>query len=98
MGCNEWEELVYDNCTKENIQKLYGHKNVTNLTKEKSYLSTTTNNLSTTAGNFNFNTTNIKYFNSVSNENILDDINLEEFHFYMVYVAQNYKKFDSNIY
>jgi len=60
--------------------------------KEKSYLSTTTNNnISTTAGNIP-NNNNVIQKNINNDENNLDELNLEELHFYIVSITQNYKK------
>lgn len=60
--------------------------------KEKSYISTTTNNnISTTAGNIP-NNSNVAQKNINNDEINLDELNLEELHFYIVSITQNYKK------
>ena len=62
--------------------------------KEKSYISTTTNNnVSTTAGNIP-NNSNVAQ-KIINNDEInLDELNLEELHFFIVSITQNYKKIE----
>ena len=83
-----------------NLQNINGNnsediiKNLSN--KEKSYISTTTNNnISTTAGNIP-NNSNITQKNINNDEINLDDLNLEELHFYIVSITQNYKKVEKD--
>ena len=62
--------------------------------KEKSNISSTTNNLSTTSGNNIININSIKKDNYSDGCNI-DELNLEELHFFLVEITQNYKKCES---
>ena len=70
-------------------------ENISNInSKEKSYMSTTTNNnISTTAGNIPNNIISTQKDNINKNDDlILDELNLEEVHFYIVKTTQNFKK------
>jgi len=71
--------------------------NISSVNKEKSYVSTTTtnNNISTTAGNvINNVNSNVKKMN-YSDINI-EELSLEELHFFMVNNMQEYKKNELN--
>ena len=66
--------------------------NISSVNKEKSYVSTTTtnNNISTTASNvINYVNSNVKNMNY--NDNYIEELNLEELHFFMVNNMQEYK-------
>ena len=95
---NENKNSKYQNkvLNSQNKQKNLNSNNsedISNLNnKEKSYISTTTNNnVSTTAGNIP-NNSNVAQ-KIINNDEInLDELNLEELHFFIVSITQNYKK------
>ena len=75
-----------------NLKKINNNsENISTFNKEKSYISNTTNNISTTSGNNGINIQN--YNNEFSN---VENLNLEELHFFLVGITQNYKLFESD--
>ena len=95
---NENKNSKYQNkvLNSQNKQKNLNSNNsedISNLNnKEKSYISTTTNNnISTTAGNIP-NNSNMAQKNISNDEINLDELNLEELHFYIVSMTQYNKK------
>ena len=92
---NQNKELNVQNKLKElNSNNSDDINNLNN--KEKSYLSTTTtNNISTTAGNIPNNSHVVS--KNINNDEInIDELNLEELHFYIVSITQNYKKAEND--